>query len=360
MVLPASVSDPAAPDLSSYPPFVVTGASGYLASWVVWELLSRGANVRGTVRDPGNTEKCQHLHAMAEELPGTLELWKADLLAPGSFDDAAMGAGVVIHTASPFVIGEPKDPYRELINPAVEGTRNVLTSVDKADSVGKVVLTSSVAAIYGDAKDLEAVPGGAFTEEVWNTTSSADHAAYSYSKTLAEKAAWEMNEAQSRWQLAVINPGFILGPSKTARTDSESIKMITDMLKGRLKMGAPALYSGVVDVRDVARAHVEAAIRSDAEGRHILVNRTLTFLDMGKILRARIGGKYPFPKSTIPTFVLYLIGPFEGLTWEFIRKNIGYPTRFDNTRSRERLGIDYRPVEDTLAEHAEQLIAAHG
>jgi nucleoside-diphosphate-sugar epimerase len=225
--------------------------------------------------------------------------------------------------------------------------------------VKKVVLTSSVAAVYGDAKDLEAAPGSAFTEEDWNTTSSANHLPYSYSKTLAEKAAWEMKEAQARWQLAVINPGFVLGPSKTARTDSESIKMIADMLKGRFKIGAPAFWFGVVDVQDVAKAHVEAAVRSDAEGRHILVNRSLTFLDIGKILRERIGGKYPFPKSTVPTLLLYLVGPFEGLTWQQIRKNAGYPTRFDNTRSRERLGIDYRPVEDTLAEHAEQLIAAH-
>jgi len=296
---------------------------------------------------------------MAKELPGTLESWKADLLALGSFDDAVAGAGVVIHTASPFVIGVPKDPYRDLINPAVEGTRNVLGAVDKSDSVHKVVLTSSVAAVYADAKDLEAVPGGVFTEKDWNTTSSADHLPYSYSKTLAEKAAWEMKEAQTRWRLAVINPGFVLGPSKTARTDSESIKLITDMLKGRFKIGAPAFWFGVVDVRDVAKAHVEAAVRSDAEGRHILVNRSLTFLDMGKILRERIGGKYPFPKSTVPTFLLYLVGPFEGLTWRQIRNNAGYPVRFDNTRSRERLGIEYRPVEDTLAEHAEQLIAAH-
>lgn len=317
--------------------------------------------MRGTVRDPANTQKCRHLHDMAKELPGALELWKADLLAPGSFDDAVVGAGVVIHTASPFVIGEPKDPYRDLINPAVEGTRNVLKAVDKADSVKKVVLTSSVVAIYGDARDLEAVPGGTFTEEDWNTTSSADHQAYSYSKTLAEKAAWEMNEAQTRWQLAVINPGFVLGPSKTSRTDSESIKLITDMLQGRFKIGAPALwFGGVVDVRDVAKAHVEAAIRSDAQGRHILVNRSLNFLDMGTILRERIGGKHPFPKRTVPTFLLYLIGPFEGLTWQFIRKNVGYPLHFNNTRSRERLGIEYGPVEDTLAEHAEQLIAARG
>ena len=122
-------------DLSSHPPFVVTGASGYAASWVVWELLSRGATVRGTVRDPGNQAKCKHLTDMAEELPGTLELVKADLLEPGSFKGAVSGAGAVIHTASPFFLGKIKDPYAQFINPAVEGTKNVLDAVNDAESV---------------------------------------------------------------------------------------------------------------------------------------------------------------------------------------------------------------------------------
>ncbi len=347
-------------DLSSHPPFVVTGASGYAASWVVWELLNRGATVRATVRDPNNTAKCQHLLDMAAELPGTLELVKADLLEAGSFDEAISGAGVVIHTASPFIIGKIKDPHTQLINPAVEGTKNVLESVNKAESVKKVVLTSSVAAVYGDSQDLANAPGDRFTEDDWNTTSSANHQPYNYSKTVAEKAAWDMQKAQSRWTLATINPGFILGPSKTPRGDSESVKFIRDMLRGVFKMGAPPLCFGAVDVRDVARAHVEAAIRPDAEGRYILVADSKTFLEMGQILRKRLGDQYPFPKGLIPKLFLYLVGPSQGFTWKFMSANAGYRVDFDNTRSREQLGIEYTPVEDTLVQHAEQQIAAHG
>ncbi|HET6415553.1 MAG TPA: NAD-dependent epimerase/dehydratase family protein, partial [Polyangiales bacterium] len=257
--------------VSSHPPFVVTGASGYAASWVVHELLSRGATVRATVRDPSNQDKCHHLLDMAAGLPGTLELVKADLLEPGSFDRAVRGAGAVIHTASPFLIGKIKDANAQLIAPAVQGTRNVLESVNKADSVSKVVLTSSVAAIYGDACDLADAPGDRFTEDDWNKTSTAEHQPYNRSKTLAEKAAWDMQRAQSRWKLATINPGFILGPSKTPRADSESIKLMADMIRGVYKFGAPPLCFGIVDVREVAKAHVEAAIRPEAEGRHILV-----------------------------------------------------------------------------------------
>jgi dihydroflavonol-4-reductase len=345
-------------DLSAHPPFVVTGASGYLASWVVWELLSRGATVRGTVRNPDDTAKCQHLLDMAAELPGTLELVKADLLEPGSFDEAVAGAGVVIHTASPFVIGKVKDPYRQLINPAVEGTKNVLNAVNEAESVKKVVLTSSAVAVYGDAQDMANAGVDRFTEDHWNTTSSASHQAYSFSKTEAERAAWEMKKAQSRWTLAAINPGFILGPSKTPRADSESVKFVRGMLRGEFKMGAPKLWFGVVDVRDVAKAHVEAAIRP-VEGRLILVADSKNFVEMGQILREHFGDKYPFPKGPLPNFLFYLAGPSLGFTWKFIRANSGYPVHFDNTRSRELLGIQYTPVEDTLVQHAKQLIAAH-
>ncbi|MGB5813146.1 MAG: NAD-dependent epimerase/dehydratase family protein [Polyangiales bacterium] len=345
-------------DLASHPAFAVTGASGYAASWVVYELLRRGATVRATVRDPGNSTKCAHLSEMDAQLPGTLQLVKADLLDPGSFDDAVSGAGTVIHTASPFIVGKVNDPQAQLIAPAVAGTRNVLESVNRETSVDKVVLTSSVAAIYGDNWDLRGVPGGKFTEQQWNTTSSAQHQPYSYSKTLAEKEAWKLCNAQGRWKLATINPGFVLGPSKTSRADSESIKFMRDMLRGRYKFGAPPLCFGVVDVRDVAKAHVEAAVRP-VEGRFILVSESKTFLEMGGLLRSRVGGKHPFPKGLIPTPMLYLFGPPQGFSWKFLRGNAGHAIDFDNSRSREELGIDYIPVEDTLAEHAEQLIAAH-
>jgi len=89
----------------------------------------------------------------------------------------------------------------------------VLDAVNRTESVERVVLTSSCAAIYGDVADCAAAPGGVLTEEVWNTSSSLEHVPYSYSKTVAERAAWEMAGAQDRWRLVVINPAGIYGPS---------------------------------------------------------------------------------------------------------------------------------------------------
>ena len=95
-----------------------------------------------------------------------------------------------------------------------------------------------------------------------------------------------------------------------------------DMLRGLQKFGTPAMCLGMVDVRDVAKAHVEAAIRPDAEGRFLLVADSKTFLEAGQILRERLGNKYPFPKSTLPNLLFYVIGLTQGLTWKVVRATL--------------------------------------
>lgn len=123
------------------------------------------------------------------------------------------GCELVMHTASPFLLQGVTDAQESLVRPALEGTRNVLDSVNRTESVKRVVLTSSVVAIYGDARESRDVPGGVFTEDQWNTTSSVDHQPYSYSKTVAEQEAWKYQKAQNRWDLVTIHPGLVLGPS---------------------------------------------------------------------------------------------------------------------------------------------------
>ena len=209
-------------------PVVVTGASGYVASWVVHELLSRGATVHGTVRDPNHPTKTAHLRALDDELPGTLKLFAADLLKPGSFAEALDGATTVIHTASPFHSGDG-DPQATLVQPALDGTANVLDQASQTPTVTRVVLTSSVLAVYGDATESDGRP---LTEDDWNSSSSVDHQPYAYSKTVAERKAWELAEAQSQWRLVVVNPAFVMGPSLSGRKDSTSMDFLLNNLKG--------------------------------------------------------------------------------------------------------------------------------
>ena len=178
-------------------PVMVTGATGYVAGWIVKRLLDEGLTVHAPVRDHKSAEKLQYLNKIAGNAPGEIIFYEADLLAEGSYAGAMAGCQIVFHTASPFKM-HVADPQRELVDPAQLGTRNVLEEVNRTSSVKRVVLTSSCAAIYGDNADLKATPKGIFTEEIWNTSSSLEHQPYSYSKTVAEKEAWEINRKQTR------------------------------------------------------------------------------------------------------------------------------------------------------------------
>src|SRR6056297_1676604 len=181
-------------------PVLVTGATGYVAGWVVKRLLEEGITVHAAVREPQNKEKTAHLVNLAKKSKGEVKFFKTDLLNQGSYAEAMKGCEVVFHTASPFT-NIVKDAQKQLIEPAVRGTENVLEQANKTDSVKRVVLTSSCAAIYCDAADCARAPGGVLTEEVWNETASIDYQAYSYSKKLAEKRAWEIANEQDRWDM---------------------------------------------------------------------------------------------------------------------------------------------------------------
>ncbi|MDA3949359.1 MAG: NAD-dependent epimerase/dehydratase family protein [Spirochaeta sp.] len=332
----------------------VTGASGYLGSWIVKSALDAGHTVRGTVRDPDDTERCGHLRAL--EGQERLSLYRANLLEAGAFDEVTDGADVVIHSASPFVRDNITDPDVQLLQPAVDGTRNVLASVNRNASVRRVVLTSSVAAIMGDAREALDYPDRRVDETRWNRTSTREHETYSYSKTLAERAAWELDGQQERWSLVTINPAFIVGPALSRRLDGTSVSIMRQLGDGSFRQGAPEIYLGFVDVRDVALGHIRAAERENAAGRFILSGRVASFPEIAKILRERIGSSYPFPKGRVPKWLLWIIGPRVGIPRRYVSTNVGIPFEIDNTRSREILGIEYRETSDTVTEHFRQLI----
>lgn len=333
---------------------LVTGGSGYLASWIIKILLDEGMSVNTTVRDLKDKEKTAHLKLLDKN--NQLTFFKADLLEDGSFKESMKGCDVVIHTASPFFISGFKNPEQELINPAKYGTRNVLNTAKETPDVKRVVLTSSVAAIYGDNSDIKKTPDGIFTENEWNDTSSINHLPYSYSKTVAEKEAWKIAGTQEEWDLVVINPGLIFGPSLTKRKDSYSIKTMIEFGKGVYRTGVPKIFLGIADVRDVAQAHINAIFIPAAKGRHIIVSKTIMFMDIADIIRKKFKKKYPLPKIFVPKFMFWLIAPFLGFTRKYVTRNTGQPIGFDNSYSIDNLNLTYRPVEETIADHFQQII----
>ncbi len=342
------------PDIDKTKKVLVTGGSGYLASWIIKMLLDKGVSVHATVRDPENRDKTAHLKAFDKE--GRLTLFQADLLDMGSFKESMQGCDIVIHTASPFFISGVKDPEKELIKPAKIGTRNVLETAKQISCVKRIVLTSSVAAIYGDNEDIKKISSGILTENDWNMTSSADHMPYSFSKTEAEKEAWKISKTQDQWDLVVINPGLIFGPSLTKREDSFSIKMMCEYGNGSYRTGVPNTSLGTADVRDVSKAHINAAFMLKAKGRHIIVSETITMMEIADIIREKFPDKYPLPKMIVPKFVFWLIAPFLGFTRKYVSRNIGYPIEFDNSYSIDNLKISFRPMEETITDHFQQII----
>lgn len=337
-------------------PVLVTGATGYVAGWVVKRLLEEGLTVHGTVRDAGKTERLQYLYDLAEGTEGSLKLFSADLTKKGSFAGAMVGCSTVFHVASPYQLNV-EDPQRDLIEPAVEGTRNVLDEVNRTPTVDRVVLTSSCAAIYGDNIDLETTPNGIFTEEIWNTSSSPTHQPYAYSKTMAEKKAWEIHDAQDRWRLVVMNPPGIFGPGVRLHSGAESFNIMTQLGDGTVALGAPRVGLGIVDVRDVAEAHLRGGFLPGAEGRHVISGHDSDLVEMGRII-ARKYPDYPLPKRAAPKFLVWLLGPLfnKALTRRMVSRNVDRPWRGDNTKSHEKLGMTYRPLETTLQDHFQQLI----
>lgn len=337
-------------------PVLVTGATGYVAGRLVERLLEAGLTVHAAVRDPSRTDKLKHLDEAAARLPGSIRYFAADLMQAGSYRDAMQGCRVVFHTASPFVLGV-NDPQKDLVDPAVNGTRSVLESANAVESVERVVLTSSCAAIYGDNAELADLPGGIFTEEHWNTTSSLTHNPYPYSKVMAEKAAWEMAKAQDRWQLVVINPSFVIGPGLSPYGTSESFKVIQQMGNGMMMAGAPKLGMGTVDVRDLAEAHVRAGFTPEASGRYIASGHNTDFVEMAQTLRPRFS-KYPLPKGALPKWLMKLVGPItnKGVTRRYVELNVNHPLRVDNGKSQRELGMQYRPLAESMNDFFQQLI----
>jgi nucleoside-diphosphate-sugar epimerase len=259
------------------------------------------------------------------------------------------------------MIGKIKDPQKQLVDPAVEGTRNVLYSAGDTPSVRRVVFTSSAVAIYSEAREILDQPHGAFDEQHWNLISDLHYDPYGYSKTLAEKEAWIIANQQRQWDLICINPTFLFGPTLSGRGDNVSVSTIRQLMNGELRLGAPQLYFGVADVRDAAQAHLLAAFTPEANGRYLICAETMSILDIAAVMRTstslgnRFGEDFKLHKRPLSNWLLYLIGPWVGFSRRFLRGNLGYAPQFDVSRSIEELGLSYHPVEETMVDMVESL-----
>nr|ACU21419.1 unknown [Glycine max] len=307
----------------------VTGASGYIASWIVKFLLNRGYTVKATVRDTSDPKKINHLVGL-DGAKERLHLYKANLLEEGSFNSVVQGCHAVFHTASPFY-HNVKDPQAELLDPALKGTLNVLKSCVNLPTLERVVLTSSVAAVAynGKPRTPDVVvdetwfsdPGFCRESQMW----------YTLSKTLAEDAAWKFVK-ENNIDMVTINPAMVIGPLLQPVLNT-SAASILNVINGAQTF--PNASFGWVNVKDVANAHILAYENASANGRYCLVERVAHYSEIVKILR-----------DLYPTLLL---------PGKCADDNPYVPIYQVSKEKAKSLGIEYTPLEVSLKETVDSL-----
>ncbi|XP_024532701.1 tetraketide alpha-pyrone reductase 1 [Selaginella moellendorffii] len=308
----------------------VTGASGFLASWLVKRLLEEGYHVVGTVRDPDDASKTSHLW----ELPGArerLELKKADLVTQGAFDDIVQGCHGVFHVAAAVTFTYKEDPQAEIVDPCLLGTLNVLNACKRSTTVKRVVCTSSVAAVRvrNDFK-----PDDVLDESVWSSPDCCRETQmwYGLGKTLSEQAALEFGK-ESGIDVITIAPSLIAGELLSSRPTASAADIL------RLLQGAKQWmdHTGHVHLDDVAQAHLLAYTNPKASGRYVCSAINMSAIELASFMSKR------YPKHKIAS------------TDEI---EVRWPANFKGFSSRklqDDLGIQFKSLEQMFDDCVESL-----
>jgi nucleoside-diphosphate-sugar epimerase len=331
---------------------LVTGGSGFIGSHCLLQLLAAGHEVRTTVRNLKREPEVRALlKAGGTDAGNRLTFFAADLEKDAGWPEAVAGCEYVLHVASPFPPGVPKDE-NELIVPAREGALRVLRASREA-KVKRVVLTSSFAAIgYGQPQQQKP-----FDETNWTDPSGDDVRPYVKSKTLAERAAWDFIAMEGGGlELAVVNPvgvfGPVLGPDY-----STSILIVQRLMDGALP-GCPKLYFGVVDVRDVADLHLRAMTNPAAKGERFLAvaGDFMSMQGIAKVLKARMNGAAKrVPTRQLPNW-LVRIASLRDPAVKQILPELGKRKNATNEKAKRRLGWNPRSNEESIVSTAESLV----
>jgi nucleoside-diphosphate-sugar epimerase len=331
---------------------LVTGGSGFVGSHTILQLLAAGHRVRTTVRNLKREADVRAMLKVGGAEPGDrLSFIAADLENDAGWPQAVAGCDTVLHVASPFPLENPQHED-ELIVPAREGTLRVLRASRDA-GVKRVVVTSSFAAIgYGHANN--SVP---FNEADWTDISGDDVQPYIKSKTLAERAAWDFIAREGgTLELSVVNPVGIFGPVLGADFSS-SIGIVKRMMDGGMP-GAPKIYFGVVDVRDVADLHLRAMTHPAARGERFLAvaGDSMSLHDVARVLRARMGkAARRVPRFQLPNWLVRLAARRDPSVRPAVPQ-LGKVRNASNDKARRLLGWVPRQNQEAIVATAESLV----
>jgi dihydroflavonol-4-reductase len=330
---------------------LVTGGTGFLGGWCIAALLDRGYQVRTTIRDLAreNDVRAALAVAGAGERDDALTVLAADLSSDTGWPEAVAGCAYVLHVASPFPPAQPRDPD-ELIEPARDGALRVLQAALDAGAE-RIVLTSSVASVRNGGPPSN---GSAYTEEDWTDGDNTSLTPYTRSKTIAERAAWELvRDAGATERLAVVNPGAIIGPALSSDR-SFSLELIERLMKGAMP-ALPRLGFSLVDVRDVAALELLAMTSPDAGGKRLIATDQFMWMaEIAEVLRNSLGDEAAkVPTRVAPNLLIKAVSLFDSSVRSF-SGDLGKRIEFNNERARG-LGWSPRPVKDSIVDTARSL-----
>lgn len=326
---------------------LVSGGSGYIAGFLIRQLVNEGWMVNTTVRNLSREAEVRRLINVDD---AKIKFFAADLMSDDGWADAMAGCSHVAHVASPFPPGVPKNED-EIIVPAREGALRVLRAA-KAAGVKRFVMTSSCAAVaYGHGSKVQT-----YNEKDWTNVAGPGVQPYVKSKTIAERAArgWVATEGSSI-EFCTVNPSGVLGPV-WSKDISTSIEIVKRLLEGSLP-GCPDIGFCIVDVRDVADVHVRAMNAPKmADERFICAGPFLKMIDIARILKSKLSREAKkVPMRELPDFLIKLVAMFDP-TVRQITGELGRVRNTDASHAREVLGWVPRASEETILDTARSLI----
>ena len=324
---------------------LVTGATGFIGLHCIDQLLNQGYAVNGSLRSP--ERKNEILNALKNKNTPTekLNLFIFNLTEDDGWDEGMQGCDYLLHVASPLSIEKHDDDF--FVKPAVAGVKRAFKFAKK-HNIKKVVLTSSVAAILETDEDKEY-----FDEPDWSDVESRQIGSYAKSKTLAEKAAWQfLEENGNPFELAVINPALVTGPTLTGDL-GESNKAIEMVVTGKMPVAIPMQF-GYVDVRDVATAHILAIQNPSSNGdRFALSEKDLSYKKIAKLLKDN--GFKKAPSIVVPVWLAKFLANFNKelkVAVPFMGK---VRSLSKSTKAKDVLGWNPRPAEESILDVANQI-----
>lgn len=331
---------------------LVTGGSGFIAGHCILQLLEQGHFVRSTIR---SLDKEAALRGFLKDAgmahPDRLSFVAADLLRDDGWAEAVAGIDAILHVASPVQPGRVADEDAVIV-PALEGTRRVLRAARDA-GVKRVVLTSAFHAVgWGHPHD-----DHVFTEADWTILKGPGVDAYGKSKTLAERAAWDFIASEGGGlELTTLLPVAVMGPVMSGAV-SGSNHIVQRMLEGAMPV-VPNLFIPVVDVRDVASAHLMAMTNPAAAGERFLLSNgpALGLKEIGAMIRASLGDAAKrVPTRALPDFVVRVAARFNAEMRPFLA-DLGYAKKTSNEKARRVLGWSPREPREAIVAAASSLV----